>query len=540
MKFQLSKYHLLGLSILSGILMGLAWPVAGWGPLTLIGLSPLLFIEHYIYQNKTQFARGAVALFSLPGFLVWNVWTTWWVWNSSEMAIAAFVLNSLFMAFTFGLGHIVRRNLFRSDFGYIAIIGLWLSFEYLHQEWDLTWTWLTLGNGFASSHKLIQWYEYTGVFGGTLWIWLANIFFFKVVLALIQKLSVKRLVISRIIPLLLIVFVPVCISLVQYHNYEEQGELVEVVAVQQNLDPYGAQYTTSQRETIHRVLNLVRKEVSSETDVVICPESTLQGRLWEDDLNDHLFTDSILNFLEDYPDLSFIVGASTSRMLEKDEELMPEARPYWRDSTQFYYNYNTAIHYRFRYPLELYHKSKMVPGVERMPFKKVLKFVDKLALDLGGTTGSLGFDQDRAVFKATASDFAYAPVICYESIYSRFVSDYMTNGANLICIITNDGWWENTPGHRQHFEYAKLRAIENRTSVARSANTGISGFINQRGDVLSKTEYWVEDVVKGQVYANPEKSFYAERKDFISNLAMFFSALLLLALVSLKLRKKKD
>jgi apolipoprotein N-acyltransferase len=63
--------------------------------------------------------------------------------------------------------------------------------------------------------------------------------------------------------------------------------------------------------------------------------------------------------------------------------------------------------------------------------------------------------------------FKIAPAICYESIYGEFMSKYIRNGANLICIITNDGWWKNTPGHKQHMNYARLRAIETRTWVAR-------------------------------------------------------------------------
>ena len=539
MTLHFKKIHLLGLSILSGILMGLAWPTDGFGPLVWVGLIPMLTLEAYIVQNKNFFSRGAVALYSLPGFLMWNIWTTWWVWYASPAAIAAFVLNSFFMAFAFGLGSLMRRKLFNSTFGYIAIIITWISFEWGHQEWDLTWSWLNLGNAYASSVQLVQWYEYTGVFGGTLWTWLVNIFLFLIVWDVLQKKPFRTLLVAKVLPAILVLLVPISISLIQYTTYVEQGKDVEVIAIQQNLDPYSLQYTTPQDQVIHKVLNLTRSLVTDETDLVIAPESTLQGRLWEADLDEHLFSDSIRNFLVDYPKLSMVIGASTRRMLVEGEQPEPEARIYWRDSTKMYYSYNTAIRYAGDMPIEVYHKSKMVPGVERMPFKKFLGFIDKIAIDLGGTTGSLGLDKERKSFKSLSDDVSFAPVICYESIYSRFVSDFMTDSANLISIITNDGWWENTPGHRQHFEYARLRAIENRTSVARSANTGISGFINQRGDVLQKTNYWEEDVVKATVKANTGRSFYAKYKDYIANLSMFFTALLLLAFLSLFLRKKE-
>src|SRR5574343_444659 len=70
-----------------------------------------------------------------------------------------------------------------------------------------------------------------------------------------------------------------------------------------------------------------------------------------------------------------------------------------------------------------------------------------------------------------------APAVCYESVYGDFMAKYIRSGAEVICIITNDGWWGNTPGHRQHLAYAKLRAIETRKQIIRSANTGISCFV---------------------------------------------------------------
>jgi len=110
--------------------------------------------------------------------------------------------------------------------------------------------------------------------------------------------------------------------------------------------------------------------------------------------------------------------------------------------------------------ISYYHKSKLVPGVERMPFPTLFKPLESLAINLGGTMGSLGIQNERTVFYSHNKKARIAPVICYESAYSDFVSDYVENGANLIFIITNDGWWENTPGHRQHLAYSRLRAIE--------------------------------------------------------------------------------
>jgi apolipoprotein N-acyltransferase len=122
-----------------------------------------------------------------------------------------------------------------------------------------------------------------------------------------------------------------------------------------------------------------------------------------------------------------------------------------------------------------------------------------------------------------------APVICYESIYSDFVADYVRQGgATLIGIITNDGWWGNTPGHRQHLRYAALRAIETRRDVVRAANTGISAFLNQRGEILQALPWWQEGALRGTVHLNPEASFYVRFGDWLAWLMPGLSFVLLL------------
>src|SRR5207253_1586153 len=151
---------------------------------------------------------------------------------------------------------------------------------------------------------------------------------------------------------------------------------------------------------------------------------------------------------------------------------------------------------------------------EKMPYPRIFGFLEKYAISLGGSSGSLGVENDRTVFQAQDKTII-ATAICYESVYGGFLSRDMQQGAQLLFIITNDGWWANTPGYRQHMQYARLRAIEFRKSVARSANTGISCFINQRGDVLKKTEWWKPDAISEVLLKNKIKTFYARHGDYL-------------------------
>jgi apolipoprotein N-acyltransferase len=177
--------------------------------------------------------------------------------------------------------------------------------------------------------------------------------------------------------------------------------------------------------------------------------------------------------------------------------------------------------------IQIYHKSKLVPGVEKMPYPEAFHFLEQYALKLGGISGSLGSQKIRNVL-VTPEGIPVAPAICYESVFGDFLSLYFRKGAEILFIMTNDGWWKDTPGYRQHLQYARLRAIEFRRCVARSANTGISAFINQRGDILRQTSWWQPAVISETLYRNKKVTFYAHYGDYIGFIATFFSALILL------------
>ena len=125
----------------------------------------------------------------------------------------------------------------------------------------------------------------------------------------------------------------------------------------------------------------------------------------------------------------------------------------------------------------------------------------------------------------------FAPVVCYESIYGAYVSEQCRKGAELIFILTNDGWWGNTPGYKQHMSFARLRAIENRKCVARSANTGYSCFINQLGDVVYQSKWWQPTSAKGILKRNKIKTTYMKWGDYIGFICVFISFLFLILIV---------
>ncbi|MBL7932323.1 MAG: apolipoprotein N-acyltransferase, partial [Bacteroidia bacterium] len=512
------------LSLFSGLLLGLAW----YWHLTIFiffGFVPLLLIEDRIHS--ADFLKPGISLlgYAYVAFLTWNLIVTWWiVYASVGGACMAFVFNSLFMALVFVLYSTVKKRIgaFASPF---LLIPFWLGWEHIHTLWDLTWSWMNIGNVFAFKHHWIQWYEITGVSGGTLWVLCVNIIVFKILrttrsLKLFSK-PVLKIALAIISPILLSYGVGI------YREKDTESHGTRVLVVQPNVDPYNVKFYLDYKSQFVKMLNLVRPALTKQTEYLVLPETFITENINETSLSNDLtirgFRDSLIH---KFPNLKVIVGANTHAYYENVSEPSATARKD-KKSGKYYDVYNSAI-YITSEKTELYHKSKLVPGVERMPFPALLKPLEGLAIDMGGTMGSLGTQEERTVFRDSSTQTSIAPVICYESIYSDYNTGYIRNGADLIFVITNDGWWEDTPGYKQHLNYARLRAIENRREVARSANTGISCFIDRFGNISDQTDWWKEAVIQKDMYPTKQLTFFSRYGDLLSYCSVFCSLMLII------------
>ena len=527
----MKKFYLILLSILGGVILSLGWPVNGFPGLLFLGFIPFLFIEDHIRKNRMKFGRVSVFLYTYPGFFTWNILTTWWIWNSSMVgAILAFILNTMFMSLVFHAYHISRKQLSHGQ-GFFILVFYWITFEYFHHNWDGTWPWLSLGNGLAGYIKWIQWYEYTGIFGGTFWILSVNILLYKALKGMFSGCFTNRKILFNGLGGVLLFIIPLIISLIIFNRYEEKYNPVDVIVVQPNIDPYTEQYTLPVLTIIEKNLDLASEKLDSNVTFIVSPESAIPGKIWEHQLDYSFGLNRVRAFNRNYPGLQIVIGASTAREYEEDEEPSATARKF-SDTNIYYDAYNTAFCIDASGDLQIYHKSKLTPAVEKMPFPELFKPLERFAIDLGGHVGSLGVDKERKVFTREQDHLKTAPVICYETVFGEYMAGYIRNGAHLIFVITNDGWWGNTPGHRQHFTFSQMRAIESRRSVARSANTGISAFINQRGEAFQMTQYWVPAVIRQEINANDKITFYVRYGDYIARVCGYVSALLILITIS--------
>ena len=227
----MKKYQKLLLAVASGLLLWAAWPVRGWAALAFIALAPLFYVEERISEGE----KGNVFWLSFVTFLLWNVLTTWWVWNATPAAILAWVLNALFMAIVFWAFHFTKMKLHNDRWGNFLLIPYWMAFEFLHYYWSAKWPWLSLGNVFSTATTWVQWYSVTGVAGGTLWILLVNILISNI--ASCEREKDRKALRWNAVAAIALLLLPIVGSKIAYQRYEEKGVDTEVIVIQQNCDP---------------------------------------------------------------------------------------------------------------------------------------------------------------------------------------------------------------------------------------------------------------------------------------------------------------
>ena len=508
------KNKLVLYSTLSGLLLAFGFPISPFTPLMFIAFVPLLLAEDIISDNGKTIAKWKVFKVAFQAFVLWNIISTFWVANTSYgPSYVAVLLNAAFMAMPIVFYHQVRVKLGR-QWAAFAFVAFWITFEYGHMQWEITWPWLTLGNSFSQYPSWIQWYEFTGHLGGSLYILVANIFLFRIL-----KSEQKFKNIKNTIGLGAFIVLPILISLAMYYSHAEKGESTKVVIVQPNYEPHYQKFSIPKSQQVVRFLDLSRDALDQETDYLVFPETSFS--LINVDKGFQLpYMRKIRSFLQEYPNLKLVSGLATMRQYETQQDHKWMRTYVSGRDTIFWEAHNAAVELDLNSTdsLDFYIKSKLVPGAEIFPYHKYLFFFKPIIEMLEGTTAGHATQKERSVLSSGKAKVA--PAICYESIYGGYVGGYIRKGANTIFIVTNDGWWGNTAGHKQHLKFATLRAIEYRRSIARSANTGISCFINQRGDILQPTKYEEATTVKGEIQLNEEMTLFAKLGEWVAWLAL--------------------
>lgn len=523
------------ISLTGALLLWGAWPVSPLSFLIFVAWVPLLWVEKRVDNWKRFFG------YSFLHFAVWNILSTWWVWNASLVgAFGAFFVNSLVMSVPWLLFKFTRRQ-FGNRVGYTSLLLYWISFEFLHMNWDLSWPWLNLGNAFALHPEWVQWYEYSGASGGTVWILLSNIAAFSLFQS--YRFEQRGPAYRRwLIIFLTTLVVPIITSRLMISGEKKTAitALAEstknIVVVQPNIDPYTEKFTGDIEAQIQKLIVLSEQKIDRSTRLVVWPETAIPAQVREDQIREDFRFGAVWSFLKRHPQISLVTGLDSYLEYGSNKADASNTARLHKPSGIYYDMFNTAALMEPDSTVQYYHKGKLVPGVETLP--SFLNFMSAWFENLGGTSGTLGRDSERKVFVPWDEYYKSAPIICYESIYGDYITEYVRKGANVLTIITNDGWWGDTPGYKQHMNYARLRAIETRKWIARSANTGISCFIDPLGNVINPQPWNTAASIKLNIPIDQRQTFFVKHGDLLSRTATFAALILLALLLGFAIRNK--
>ncbi|MFI3320995.1 MAG: apolipoprotein N-acyltransferase [Rikenellaceae bacterium] len=513
-----------------------------FGSLPWYGITPLSQFVMFVPLLMLQERSGGVKFmnWSVVALILWNFSSLWWIGNATILGpLAAAFATTTLMSIVLNLYNRVWLNATR-PLAYTVLVAGWVAAEWFYaKNLEISFPWINLGNGFGITPSFVQWYEYTGALGGTLWVMVVNIIIFEG-LKECKKYDFKNILASKkLLFALIFIVAPIIYSLVVYHTYKidyKGSKAINVAVLQPNIDPYGEKFgSLSQNEQLNILLELAREAKGSNVDFFIAPETALDNDFWVHTVQSSLPVEKIESFLrENQPKADFITGLVIRQYYSKKEfDSAPTFTSRTTPNLPFYYDsYNSAISISDGEKIELYHKSRLAIGVEMMPFYRYTRNLGDFFVDLGGQFGMYATQDERTLLTNETTGVKVGCAICFESVYGEFITQFINKGAEALFIITNDGWWKDTPGYRQHLSFASLRAIETRREIARSANTGISAIIDSRGDILEHTLWDERTLLEATIKTNDKITVYVKYGDYIGRLSAYIFVLSLLYAVS--------
>ncbi|CAN5641661.1 apolipoprotein N-acyltransferase [soil metagenome] len=541
------KIKPLWLSIFSGLLLGFSFPPFNFYITVFAGLVIFLHVIDETVTFKSYFRRAYVVFFVCDLIAV-----SWLIYSGLRENADIFLCISgilvqffhpLFYVIPISLFHFVQRK--RKLHPVLKILFfavIYTSADYLNNLSQFSFPWILLGNSFTYQLHKIQIVEIIGVFGLSFWAagLSAIIFYFYRKLYNSDFCIRSPKSIFAIAIILSIYFAPDLYSsyFVNKSFQESSGsKKINIGIVQPNIDPW-AKWGSKQDVIVNAYLDEIRdiKKKDSTVELIIFPETAIPFYILNGSYKDKFtkFTDLI-----DSINTPLLIGAPYYETYKNKNDAPKDARKFDSHGDVLYDSYNSALlitPHVDRDSVPIYKKMKLVIGAERIPYQEKLMALSNI-ISWGTGISAWQVGRDTLVFNYKENKFNSA--ICYESVYPAFFSNYVDKGAEFCTIITNDGWWWKFFGTVQHQQYAVLRAIENRRWIARSANTGISCFIDPYGNVFDKTPIYEKAEIIRTISLRTDKTFYTTHADLIPIFCIYMSlGLFGFVIVSRFLKKK--
>lgn len=505
--------------------MGLSYPpFKSW---FLIYFSLLILLYLILESNRFRQAFSRAYIF----LLVCSEITLYWIsgWHSDDTflkigGLATVFIHPLFMLIPYMITYGISR--YKKGLALLLFPLILVGYEYFDNIWQFTFPWLELGNTETYNLNRIQYIEYTGVHGISFFICIIT----SLLYFLISKIAGKKWsllsppAIALYIVLLALILFPNFYSYSRlnednsrYFKPQDSSKVIDIAVVQANTDPFVKWKKDGEAnllDSYHRHLENARK---LDPDIIVLHETATPFYFLED--YNYIKTKRFTDFVDSSK--KYLVMGIPHLEYYDDSTKAPKDSKRMFNSGRLYDTYNSAIMIEPGKDLKkstIHKKVKLVPFSERTPYQEYLAFLkDAIKWGVGISGWQFGTEQTIFTLNDDSKDIhtKFSVLICFESVFSDFVSRFSKKGAEFFIIVTNDGWWGDNAGPIQHEQYAVLRAIENRKWIARCAQTGVSCFIDPLGNVYDRIPYWNEGEIKRTIYANTEKTFYSENGDII-------------------------
>ena len=285
-------------------------------------------------------------------------------------------------------------------------------------------------------------------------------------------------------------------------NQERKGKIISAGIIQGNIEQDKKWEPFYQNEVMDTYFDLTRKISLSPLDLLVWPE-TYVPFFFEYDID---LTEKMIRFQKDLGS-NLLFGSVLVKERSPGKTLLSNSAVLLNREGKTIYKYD---------------KIHLVPFGEYVPLRSILFFIDKLVVGIGD------YVPGKPYIKAETDSGSFGTLICYEIIFPGMVRKFYTKGGDFIVTITNDAWFGRTSGPYQHFSMAVFRAIENRKPLIRSANTGVSGFIDSNGRILSQSRLFQRQVLTDRIKTDATMTFYTKYGDLFSYFCIVISVILLI------------
>jgi len=525
-------------AIISGILLGASYPsypfihleILAW-----IGMIPFLLDIKNETHFRTFFSKSYVLMFTLTAVAVW------WISISTVIGgILTLFAQSVFMTIPLIVFFYLKKWV-KWPFALLALPFIWTAWEWIYLDMDISFGWLTIANSQSNLIWLVQYVDLFGAWAISFWLILFNAL--GVLLYEKHQANFKTSKFARDVSFLLgLMVLPALLYSIYCFSSEnnEKKETLKVTVVQPNIDPFEKWKTMTRKDILVRHMQLTDSAVvNSHPDMVLWPETAIPYFILFD--NAKFYRNWLFRKVEQWH-TPLLTGFSDAVYYQDSTEAQAGAK-YDKFRRQYYDTFNSSLFMApgLKWP-QVYHKMKLVPFAERVPYMEHVPFLSFATVKLAGIS-SWGRGQEMTLFSFKPKNQDTVKVcglICYESIYPGFIAEFVRNGANFLTIITNDGWFSKSYGPYQHAAFARLRCIETRRSMARSANTGISFFIDSFGQAYGEIPWWQALTTTQTLELSSDLSFYVRHIDLFPKICLGASVIIIALALGMKLMGKSN